>query len=84
MLGIFHPHQYFHQVGLISHFEMRTSTVNRKKIRSYQFEVSILVLELADLGVVRETLILKTWNILDLIVYKYISFQGDLSNVLLF
>ena len=36
-------------------------------VRSYQFEVSVLVLELADLGFVTETLIFKTWNILDLI-----------------
>ena len=33
---------------------------------SYNFEVSVLVLELVDLGFVREALILKNWNILDL------------------
>ena len=43
-----------------------------QKIRSYRFEVSDLVLDLADLGFVRETLIFKTWNISDLIGYKYI------------
>ena len=32
-----------------------------------QFEVSVLVLELSDLGFVTETLIFKTWNISDLI-----------------
>ena len=46
--------------------------------------MSVLVLELADLGFVTETLIFKTWNILDLIGYKYIYIQGELSNVLLF
>ena len=53
-------------------------------IRSYRFEVFVLVPELADLGFVRETLILKTWNLLDLIGYKDRSLQGELSNVLLF
>ena len=32
-----------------------------------QFEVFVLVPELPDLGFVRETLIFKTWNILDII-----------------
>ena len=43
-----------------------------------------MVPELTDLGFVRETLILKTWNLSDLIGYKYRPLQGDLSNVLLF
>ena len=34
-----------------------------KHIFRCRFEVSVLVLELADLGFVRETLISKTWNI---------------------
>ena len=38
-----------------------------KNIRSYRFEVSVLVPELADLEFVKETLILKTWNLSDLI-----------------
>ena len=50
----------FHQASVISHFEMRTSNVNSKKIRSYRFEVFILVLELLDLGFARETLNFKT------------------------
>ena len=46
--------------------------------------VSILVPKLADLGFVRETLILKNWNISNLIGYKDISLQFELSSVLLF
>ena len=55
-----------------------------QKIRSYRFEVSVLVPELADLGFATETLIFKTWNISYLIGYKYISLQMELSKVLLF
>ena len=73
-----------HQADVIDHFEMRTSNENSKSSLSYRFEVSVLVPELADLGFVRETLFFKTWNILDLIRYKYRSLQFDLSNVLLF
>ena len=47
-------------------------------------EISSNVPELADLGFVRETLIFKTWNLSDIIRYKYISLQFELSNVLLF
>ena len=43
-----------------------------------------MVPELVDLGFVRETLIFKNWNILDLIGYNDISLQMELSNVLLF
>ena len=46
--------------------------------------MSILVLELAGLGFVRETLIFKSWNISYLIGYKYRPLQGEMSNVLLF
>ena len=56
-------HQACNQGGVISHFEMRNSNVNNKKIRYYQFEVSVQVLELDDLGFVKETLIFKNWNI---------------------
>ena len=66
MLGSCQIHQYYHQADVIDHFEMRTSNENRKKIISYRFEVFVLVSELADLGFVREPLILKTWNRLDL------------------
>ena len=62
MLGSCHLNQACHQAGVISHFEMRTSNVNRKIL-----EVSILVPNLVDLGFVSETLILKTWNLSDLI-----------------
>ena len=44
----------------------------------------VLVPELANLGFVKETLIFKTWNILDLIVWTDRSLQVELSNVLLF
>ena len=67
MLGSCQPHQACHQASVISHLEMRTSTVNIKRLDLTDFEVSILVLELADLGFVRETLIFKTWNPLDMI-----------------
>ena len=46
--------------------------------------MSVLLPELADLGFVRETLILKTWNLLDLIGYKYRSLKMYLYNVLIF
>ena len=59
MLESFQLHQACHQARVIGHFEMRTSNVNSKKFRSYQFGVSILVPELADLGFVGETLIFK-------------------------
>ena len=68
MLGSCQLHQAYHQDDVIDHFEMRTSNENSKNIRSYRIEVSVLVLELADLGFVRETLILKTWNISDIII----------------
>ena len=55
-----------------------------QNIRSYRFEVFVLVLDLADLGFVRETLIFKTWNLLDMIGYKYGPLKGELSNVLIF
>ena len=84
MLGIFQLHQAYHQADVIDHFEMRTSNENSQKIRSYRFEVSVLVPELANPGFVRGTLILKTWNISYLIGYKGIPLQGELSNVLLF
>ena len=41
-------------------------------------EVSVLVPELADLGFFRETLILKTWNISDLIGQNDIYLQMEL------
>ena len=40
--------------------------------------MSVLVPDLDDLGSVRETLIFKTWNLLDLIGYKDISLQVEL------
>ena len=46
--------------------------------------MSVLVLELADLGFVREILILKNWNILDMIGYKDRSLEGKLSNKFFF
>ena len=46
--------------------------------------MSVLVPDLTDLGFVRETLIFKTWNLSDIIGYKYGSLQYYLSNVLLF
>ena len=55
-----------------------------QKIRSYRFEVSVLVPDLADLGFVREILIFKTWNLSDLIGYKDAPPQRELANVLLF
>ena len=51
------------KLGVMSHFEMRTSNGNNQRFRSYQFEVSDLVWELADLGFVRETLIFETWSL---------------------
>ena len=72
------------KLGVISHFEMRTSNVNSKRLDLYRFEVSVLVPELADLGFVRETLIFKSWKISDMIGQKYAPLQGELSNVLLF
>ena len=63
MLVIFHIHQDFHQVGVIGHFEMRTSNLNSKRLDLTYLTVSVLVLDLIDLGFVRETIILKTWNI---------------------
>ena len=60
-------HEDYHQADVIDHFEMRTSNENNKGFRSYQFEVFVLVLELDDLGFFIETLILKTWNISDMI-----------------
>ena len=66
MLGIFQLYQAYHQADVIDHFETITSNENRK-IRSYQFEVSVLVPELADLGFVRETLIFKTLNLSNMI-----------------
>ena len=78
--------KYFHawklSTDVIYHFEMRTS--KQQKIRSYRFEVSVLLPELDDLGFVRETLIFKTWNLSDIIGQKYRSLQMDLSNVLFF
>ena len=70
MLGSYQLHQACDQVGVISHFQMRTSNVNRKKIRSYRFEVSVLVPNLDDLGFFSETIIFKTWNLSYLIGYK--------------
>ena len=67
MLGSFQLHQDYHQANVVDHFKMRTSNENSKGFRSYQFEVSVLVPELADPGFVTKTLIFKTWNILDLI-----------------
>ena len=64
MFESFQLHQAWNQADVIDHFEMRTSNEN---IRSYRFEVSVQVPELADLGFLRETLIFKTWNILDMI-----------------
>ena len=70
-----------------------------QKIISYRFEVSVLVPKLADLGLVIETLILKTWNLsdligqttifkywnlLDLIGYKYVSPEGEMINIFIF
>ena len=55
-----------------------------QKIRSYRFEVSVLVPEFAVLGFVAETLILKNYKILDLIGQTGISLQMELSNVLHF
>ena len=53
-------------------------------IRSYHFEMSVLVPKLADLGFVTETLIFKNWYLLYLIGYKDIYLQMEISNVLLF
>ena len=77
MLGSFQLHQDYHQADLIDHFEMRTSNENIKGFRSYQFEVFVLVPELADLGFVTETLISKTWNISHLI--GYITSNGSVQ-----
>ena len=63
MLGSFQLYPAYHQADVIDHFEMRTLNANSQKIRSYRFEVSVLLPELADLGFVRETLILKSWNL---------------------
>ena len=63
MHGICQLRQAYHQADVIDHFEMRTSNANSKKIRSYRFEMSVLVPELADLGFVRETLIFKKLGI---------------------
>ena len=84
MLGSCQLQQAYHRADVIDHFEMRTSNENRKKIRSYRFEVSVLVPELVYLGFVKETLILKTWNLSYLIGPKDRSLQFELSNVLLF
>ena len=43
-----------------------------------------MVLDLDDLGFVRETLIFKTWNISYMIAYKYVPPKGKLSNILIF
>ena len=51
---------------------------------SNRFEVSVLVPEFVDLGFVAETLILKNWNLSDLIGPTDRSLQMELSNVLLF
>ena len=63
MLESYQPLQACPQVEYgESSFQMRTSNGDRKIFRSYQFEVSNLVPEMADLGFVRETLIFETWN----------------------
>ena len=69
---------------MIDHFEMRTSNSNSKRLDLTDLRCPSCFSELADLGLVRETLIFKTWNLLDLIGQKYISLQGELSNVLRF
>ena len=53
MLGSFQLHQAYHQAIVIDHIEMRTSN-GIQNIRSYRFEVSILVPEFVDLGFVAE------------------------------
>ena len=56
-------HQACHQDDVISHLEIRTSTVNSKRLDLTDLRCPSP--ELADLGFVRETLIFKNWNILD-------------------
>ena len=46
--------------------------------------MSVLVPNLANKGFVRETIIFKTWNVSELIIYKYAPPQGELSNILIF
>ena len=50
-----------------------------QKIRSYRFEVSVLVPEFVDLGFVVETLILKIWQLSDMIGQEDKSLQMELS-----
>ena len=84
MFGSCQPHQAFHQADVIDQFEMRTSNENSKGLDLYRFEVFVLVPEPANLRFAIENLIFKTWNIPDMIGYKYISLQMDLSNLLIF
>ena len=60
-----------------SYFQMRNSNVNRR-FRSYLFEVSNLVPELADLGFVKQTLVLQTWSLGILFWQKYVPPWGEL------
>ena len=67
------------KLGVMSHFEIRTSNGNSKDLYLYRFEVYDLLSELADLGFVKETLIFQTWNFKLLIGQKYMPLQGNFS-----
>ena len=51
---------------------------------SYRFDMFILVLNLDDLGLVRETLIFKTWKLTGMIEKKYAPPEGELSSIFIF